>query len=59
MTKTLSRAAAFALATLLTAATFMGANAMAGREFAKADAKGVSHRPLLADQTVVVIAYRA
>ena len=59
MTKTFAQAAAVALATLVTAATFLGANAIAGREAAKVGASEVSHMQLLADQTVVVVEYRA
>jgi uncharacterized protein YbjQ (UPF0145 family) len=59
MTKTFAQAVAFALATLVTAATFIGANAIAGREFVKADASEASHMRVLADQTVVVTDYRA
>jgi hypothetical protein len=57
MTKTFAQAAAFAFATLLTAGTFAGANAMATQQYAKADAAATA--PVLALQTVVVVGRRA
>jgi hypothetical protein len=53
--KTVAQAAAFALATLVTAATFFGANAIARREYVKSDAVAMSHMQMLAAQTVVIV----
>jgi len=59
MTKTFAQAAAFALAAVLTAATFAGANAMATQTYAKADAAALARGDVLAMQTVVVVGHRA
>jgi hypothetical protein len=58
MTKTFTQAAAFALAVLLTAGTFAGANAMAGHEYAKADAVAAAQGQVMALQSVVVVGHR-
>ena len=59
MTKTLTQAAAFTLAALVTATTFAGANAMAKQEYVKADAVATAHVQVLAAQTVVIVGHRA
>lgn len=57
MTKTIAQAAAFALATVVTAATFLGANGLATQQFAKADV--AANQRVAALQTVVVVGHRA
>ena len=59
MTKTLTQAAAFAFAAVLTAATFAGANGLATQQFAKADVAAVAGMQVAAAQTVVVVGHRA
>ena len=58
MSKTFAQAAAFALAAVVTASTLFGANAIAGSQYAKADATA-PHMQVLATQTVVVVGHRA
>ena len=58
MTKSIAQAAAFALAAVVTVATFAGANAMATQQYAKADAIAMAHVQVLAAQTVVVVGHR-
>jgi hypothetical protein len=52
MTKTF----ALVLAALVTASTFVGANTLAGTQYAKADA--TAHMQVLAAQTVVIVGHR-
>ena len=58
MTKTLTQAAAFAFAALVTTATFAGANAMAKQQYVKADTVATAHMQVLAAQTVVIVGHR-
>lgn len=58
MTKTIAQVAAFALAAVLTAGTFAGADAMATQQYIKADAVAVSQMQVLAAQTVIVVGHR-
>jgi hypothetical protein len=58
MTKTLAQAAAFALAAVVTTATFAGSAALAKREYVKADAVAMAHVQVLAAQTVVIVGHR-
>jgi len=59
MTKTLAQAAAFALAAVVTTATFAGSAALAQREYVKADAVAMAQVQVLAAQTVVVVGHRS
>jgi len=58
MTKTFTQAAAFALAAVVTTATFAGSAALAKHEYVKSEAVAMAHVQVLAAQTVVIVGHR-